>query len=188
MTCSTLAAEAVSEFGICPSTKIIGEQLKSHVADLNVGGKWGGAITAAKFLEQFVAPLPGFTSISPVQAGPILKTQPGTLVVPAALSEPWWPIWRPWPTRRRLVVRRPDRSTASGHAETRDRLDRTGIQSFGYSRRGPSKISRTSFIGNRPLRAQRIMSRFSRPCFNCSIIGSISGDDWKALRKSPKSP
>ncbi len=31
------------------------EQLKSHVADFkNVGGKWGGAITAAKFLEQFV--------------------------------------------------------------------------------------------------------------------------------------
>ena len=31
------------------------EQLKSGVADLkNVGGKWGGAITAAKFLEQFV--------------------------------------------------------------------------------------------------------------------------------------
>jgi leucyl aminopeptidase len=31
------------------------EQLKSNVADLkNVGGKWGGAITAAKFLEHFV--------------------------------------------------------------------------------------------------------------------------------------
>jgi len=31
------------------------EALKSQVADLkNVGGKWGGAITAAKFLEQFV--------------------------------------------------------------------------------------------------------------------------------------
>jgi len=31
------------------------EQLKSGVADLkNVGGKWGGAVTAAKFLEQFV--------------------------------------------------------------------------------------------------------------------------------------
>ncbi len=31
------------------------DQLKSNVADLkNVGGKWGGAITAAKFLEQFV--------------------------------------------------------------------------------------------------------------------------------------
>jgi leucyl aminopeptidase len=35
------------------------EQLKSNVADLkNVGGKWGGAITAAKFLEQFVAAQP----------------------------------------------------------------------------------------------------------------------------------
>ena len=29
--------------------------LKSSVADLkNVGGKWGGAVTAAKFLQQFV--------------------------------------------------------------------------------------------------------------------------------------
>jgi leucyl aminopeptidase len=35
------------------------EALKSGVADLkNVGGKWGGAITAAKFLEQFVAETP----------------------------------------------------------------------------------------------------------------------------------
>jgi len=35
------------------------EQLKSNVADMkNVGGKWGGAITAAKFLEQFVAGKP----------------------------------------------------------------------------------------------------------------------------------
>jgi len=35
------------------------EQLKSHVADLkNFGGKWGGAITAAKFLEQFVGSTP----------------------------------------------------------------------------------------------------------------------------------
>ena len=33
--------------------------LKSTVADLkNVGGKWGGAITAAKFLEQFVGDVP----------------------------------------------------------------------------------------------------------------------------------
>ncbi|HSD64654.1 MAG TPA: hypothetical protein VLB50_12695, partial [Ignavibacteriaceae bacterium] len=31
------------------------EQIKSDVADVkNVGGKWGGAITAAKFLEKFV--------------------------------------------------------------------------------------------------------------------------------------
>ncbi len=35
------------------------EALKSHVADLkNVGGKWGGAITAAKFLQQFVGETP----------------------------------------------------------------------------------------------------------------------------------
>jgi leucyl aminopeptidase len=35
------------------------ELLKSHVADLkNVGGKWAGAVTAAKFLEQFVGSMP----------------------------------------------------------------------------------------------------------------------------------
>jgi len=35
------------------------DQLKSNVADLkNVGGKWGGAITAAKFLEEFVSSIP----------------------------------------------------------------------------------------------------------------------------------
>jgi leucyl aminopeptidase len=35
------------------------DQLKSTVADLkNIGGKWGGAITAAKFLEQFVDSTP----------------------------------------------------------------------------------------------------------------------------------
>jgi leucyl aminopeptidase len=35
------------------------ELLKSNVADLkNIGGKWAGAITAAKFLEQFVADAP----------------------------------------------------------------------------------------------------------------------------------
>ncbi len=35
------------------------DALKSTVADLkNVGGKWGGAITAAKFLEQFVGDVP----------------------------------------------------------------------------------------------------------------------------------
>jgi leucyl aminopeptidase len=35
------------------------ETLKSQVADSkNVGGKWGGAITAAKFLEQFVRSIP----------------------------------------------------------------------------------------------------------------------------------
>jgi leucyl aminopeptidase len=35
------------------------DQLKSNVADMkNVGGKWGGAITAAKFLEEFVSSIP----------------------------------------------------------------------------------------------------------------------------------
>jgi len=35
------------------------EQLKSNVADLkNVGSRWGGAVTAAKFLEEFVASVP----------------------------------------------------------------------------------------------------------------------------------
>jgi leucyl aminopeptidase len=35
------------------------DALKSTVSDLkNVGGKWGGAITAAKFLEQFVGETP----------------------------------------------------------------------------------------------------------------------------------
>jgi len=32
-----------------------GESLKSDVADVkNIGNRWGGAITAAKFLEKFV--------------------------------------------------------------------------------------------------------------------------------------
>ncbi len=35
------------------------DALKSNVADLkNVGGKWGGAVTAAKFLEHFVGDVP----------------------------------------------------------------------------------------------------------------------------------
>jgi leucyl aminopeptidase len=35
------------------------EALKSQVADMkNIGGKWGGAITAAKFLEPFVGTTP----------------------------------------------------------------------------------------------------------------------------------
>jgi len=35
------------------------ELLKSNVADLkNVGGRWGGAVTAAKFLEEFVGSVP----------------------------------------------------------------------------------------------------------------------------------
>ena len=33
--------------------------LRSYIADIkNVGGRWGGAITAAKFLEEFVGAIP----------------------------------------------------------------------------------------------------------------------------------
>ena len=43
-----------------PMTPNFGEQIKSNVADIkNMGsGRWGGAITAAKFLEEFVADTP----------------------------------------------------------------------------------------------------------------------------------
>jgi leucyl aminopeptidase len=42
-----------------PLDKDFKEGLKSHVADLkNVAGKWGGAITAAMFLQEFVAETP----------------------------------------------------------------------------------------------------------------------------------
>jgi leucyl aminopeptidase len=43
-----------------PLFEFYGEQIKSHVADMkNTGnGRWGGAITAAKLLEQFVGDVP----------------------------------------------------------------------------------------------------------------------------------
>ncbi len=42
-----------------PLEKDFKEGLKSHVADMkNVAGKWGGAITAATFLQEFVADTP----------------------------------------------------------------------------------------------------------------------------------
>ena len=51
------------------------EQIKSNVADIkNVGeGRWGGAITAAKFLEQFVGEVP-WTHID--IAGPAFRDKP----------------------------------------------------------------------------------------------------------------
>jgi len=50
------AAQAAGEqIWQMPMFKHYEEQLKSNVADVkNVGGRWGGAITAAKFLEKFV--------------------------------------------------------------------------------------------------------------------------------------
>ncbi len=53
------------------------EQIQSQVADIkNIGdGRWGGAITAAKFLEEFVADKPWTTSTSLAQH---LPTNPRT--------------------------------------------------------------------------------------------------------------
>ncbi len=54
-------ARPASRCGNCPCiTEIYDELIKSEVADIkNVGeGRWGGAITAAKFLEQFVGNTP----------------------------------------------------------------------------------------------------------------------------------
>ncbi|MBA63452.1 MAG: leucyl aminopeptidase [Planctomycetaceae bacterium] len=50
------AAEVGEEVWQLPMTPHFSEQLKSKIADLkNIGaGRWGGAITAAKFLEEFV--------------------------------------------------------------------------------------------------------------------------------------
>lgn len=50
------AARAVGEEAWpLPMSEFFSEQLKSDVADVkNVGSRWGGAITAAKFLEKFV--------------------------------------------------------------------------------------------------------------------------------------
>lgn len=58
-----------------PMLEEYGEHIKSHVADIkNVGDRrWGGAITAAKFLEQFVGNTP-WTHID--IAGPSFPDQP----------------------------------------------------------------------------------------------------------------
>ncbi len=76
--CETIftAAKSVGE----PSWQLpmfpeYGEQIKSEVADIkNVGeGRWGGAITAAKFLEEFVSGVP-WTHID--IAGPAFAEKP----------------------------------------------------------------------------------------------------------------
>jgi len=63
------------------------EQLKSEVADIkNVGGKWGGAITAAHFLAEFVGNTPWVhldiagTSLSEKERGYIAKGATGVAV------------------------------------------------------------------------------------------------------------
>jgi leucyl aminopeptidase len=58
-----------------PMFKLYGEQIRSEVADIkNIGdGRWGGAITAAKFLEEFVNDIP-WTHID--IAGPSFAEKP----------------------------------------------------------------------------------------------------------------
>jgi leucyl aminopeptidase len=63
------------------------EQLKSEVADIkNVGGKWGGAITAAHFLAEFAGDTPWVhldiagTSLSEKDRGYIVKGATGVAV------------------------------------------------------------------------------------------------------------
>jgi leucyl aminopeptidase len=57
---ATAAQRAGESAWQLPMFPLFGEQIKSHVADIkNVTGKrYGGAITAAKFLEHFVADVP----------------------------------------------------------------------------------------------------------------------------------
>lgn len=53
------ARNAEEEFWQLPMSEAFNDQLKSDVADVkNVGTRWGGAITAAKFLEHFVDDCP----------------------------------------------------------------------------------------------------------------------------------
>ena len=61
------------------------EQIKGEVADIkNVGeGRWGGAITAAKFLEQFVDKKP-WTHMD--IAGPAFATSPSPGATAAAAA------------------------------------------------------------------------------------------------------
>jgi leucyl aminopeptidase len=76
--CDTIraAADATGEqVWQLPMFAEFGEQIKGEVADIkNVGaGRWGGAITAAKFLEEFVAETP-WTHID--IAGPAFLEKP----------------------------------------------------------------------------------------------------------------
>ena len=63
------------------------EQLKSDVADIkNIGGRWGGAITAAKFLEEFINKTPWVhldiagTAVSDKEKGYLVKGATGVPV------------------------------------------------------------------------------------------------------------
>ena len=114
------------------------EQLKSNVADLkNVGGKWGGAITAAKFLEQFVGATPwvhlDIAGPSWADAETATRDAGGTGCFVRTLVS--------LPGERPGVVSRPSRRSASGVSEGRQAVLSPGVElgtrSGGCSRRAP---------------------------------------------------
>ena len=58
-TLETAAREAGESFWRMPLIEELGDQLKSDIADLkHTGDRWGGSITAALFLREFVAKVP----------------------------------------------------------------------------------------------------------------------------------
>ena len=84
ITASAIAGELMWQLPLYEPAK---EQLKSEVADIkNVGGKWGGAITAAHFLAEFAGNTPWVhldiagTSLSEKDRGYIVKGATGVTV------------------------------------------------------------------------------------------------------------
>ncbi|MFC2013786.1 leucyl aminopeptidase, partial [Chloroflexota bacterium] len=80
-------AEAGELIWPMPMHELYKEQIKSDVADIkNVGNRWGGAITAAQFLAEFVGDTPWVhldiagTSISEKERGYLLKGATGVPV------------------------------------------------------------------------------------------------------------
>ena len=156
------------------------EPLKSHVADLkNVGGKWGGAITAAKFLQQFVGETPW---VHLDIAGPSWADSDGatrdaggtgcfvrTLVALVEASA----TMRTGPEGSRVGADRRIRS-AGGEIDQdwrRRSCRRHSIRRLLMS--SVSRISRTSSIGRSLSMAQFRMSRFSWPALSRSRISSM---------------
>ena len=65
------AKDAGEQFWRMPLLEDLREQLKSDIADLkHTGDRWGGSITAALFLREFVGNAPGSTSTSPAPRWP----------------------------------------------------------------------------------------------------------------------
>ena len=169
------------------------EALKSHVADLkNVGGKWGGAITAAKFLQQFVGETPW---VHLDIAGPSWADSDGA-TRDAGGTGCYVRIARRagrgrGELRRRVredwrIGTRQRRSAAGGDQDGPRRycrmhsIRRLLMSSF-------SRISRTSSMGRWVSCAQFKTSRFSSPDFRRSRISSMRSESWKARWSRPKS-